>query len=132
MEEHGGLVLDTDNGELRVRNQRGLDCMARLDEIPSLRDELASQRDELASQRDELASQRITISSLQDRVNSLTMSLDAYKLVASVKVRTSPVTRGSPYVIFTRSQGGWYAIFEPSPRGPYVIFGRSPLWRISE
>lgn len=52
--------------------------------------------------------------------------------VASVKVRTSPVTRGSPYVIFTRSQGGWYAIFEPSPGGPYVIFGRSPLWRISE
>jgi hypothetical protein len=73
-EHHGGLVLDTDNGELRVRNQRGLDCMARLDEIPSLRDELASQRDELASQR-------ITISSLQDRVNSLTMSLDAYKLL---------------------------------------------------
>jgi hypothetical protein len=52
--------------------------------------------------------------------------------VASVKLRTSPVTRGSPYVIFTRSQGGWYAIFEPSPGGPYVIFGRSPLWRISE
>jgi hypothetical protein len=74
MEEHGGLVLDTDNGELRVGNQRGLDCMARLDEIPSLRDELASQRDELASQR-------ITISSLQDRVNRLTMSLDAYKLL---------------------------------------------------
>jgi hypothetical protein len=57
---------------------------------------------------------------------------DLRTTVASVKVRTSPVTRGSPYVIFTRSQGRWYAIFEPSPGGPYVIFGRSPLWRISE
>jgi hypothetical protein len=58
--------------------------------------------------------------------------LDTNTTVASVKLRTSPVTRGSPYVIFTRSQRGWYAIFEPSPGGPYVIFGRSPLWRISE
>jgi hypothetical protein len=58
--------------------------------------------------------------------------LDTNTTVASVKLRTSPVTRWSPYVIFTRSQRGWYAIFEPSPGGPYVIFGRSPLWRISE
>jgi hypothetical protein len=31
--------------------------------------------------------------------------------VASVKVRTSPVTRGSPYVIFTRSHEGSYVVF---------------------
>jgi hypothetical protein len=38
------------------------------------------------------------------------------RTVASIKVRRSPVTRESPYLIFTQSQGGWYAVFEPSPR----------------
>jgi hypothetical protein len=44
--------------------------------------------------------------------------------VASVKVRTSPVTRGSPYVIFRCLQGGRYAVSGPSPGGRTLFSDR--------
>jgi hypothetical protein len=54
------------------------------------------------------------------------ISLARVNTVASVKVRTSPVTRGSPYVIFTRPQGGG-TLFSNHHQGVRALFSDGHL-----
>jgi hypothetical protein len=73
------LYVEDVQGELVVKNRRGLSLAGLPREVALLRQEVASQNQEIASQSREIAAQSVNISSLRNRVDGLTCSLDAYK-----------------------------------------------------